>query len=456
MQIKSYFRFLNLIILGVFTLFLFDGCSSKKETAELNPPPAWVSQKPVIPGYYVGIGGTRKIGTSPEYTAQARKEALADLVGDISSRISTSSVLHTIETEAGLSDSFEQRIEIETEDYVEGFEPVDLYETETMYWVYYRIEKTVYHQRKAQKKKEAVTAALNKLSSGDSFLSNDRPLEALPPYLQGLAALKYYLGEATEANYQGTQVDVGSQLYQRIQTIHKNLNITANTKEATYKAGAIVSTPLQFVVTYKGAPQVQVPVQFHYTGGYLSNDKGNSDVEGKVSCILGKINGQPHNILTAKVNWQALLNKSTDDLQIRGLLKGFSSIQAATKIEISKPSIALQLDTDLCKTVNCTTIKRKFEAYAQAKKLKLATDADFQLQVQVNYSPGPSTEQITSVYIEGNYILKDRQGQVIKSVRARQIRGVGKNTKEAKTKALRTFLDEAVDRYWPTLIDKIY
>ena len=83
-----------LLILAV---FLLSACAAKKQAAEFEAQPAWMKQKPIVPGYYIGIGSSKKVGTSSEYIANARKDALADLAGEVSVQISSSSVYHTIE-----------------------------------------------------------------------------------------------------------------------------------------------------------------------------------------------------------------------------------------------------------------------------------------------------------------------------------------------------------------------
>lgn len=443
------------ITLAVILSLCLVGCSSKKATTELNPPPSWVNQKPSVPGYYVGIGGTRKVGTTPEYTAQARKEALSDMVADISSRVSSSSVLHSIETQEGLTESFTQRIEIETDDYVEGFEPVDSYETETMYWVYYRIDKNTYHDKKAQKKQEAINNALAKLQAGDNLLEQARPLEALSPYVQGLAALKNYLGEETMAQYNNRQVDIGSQLYNRIKSLHKSIDIEEPSGSLHYKSGTVVQKPITFKVTYQQKPMAQVPVKFHYTGGYLTNDRTRSDTQGKVSCILGKISGVGHHQLHGTVVWQDLLNGSTADLQVRGLLKSFTPISASVNLLIQKPSIKLAFHKNLCKEISCSLLESHFTTFVNQQEIEVNDSADYLLKISASYSTGPSTADFKAVFIQGEHQLTDPTESIIKTVKARRIRGVGKSTKAAKQQALEAFMSDAQNRYWPELLNEI-
>ena len=139
----------------------------------------------------------KQSGTSSEYIANARKDALADLAGEVSSQISSTSVYHTIENKYGHIESFDQRIETTVDDYLEGFEPVEFYENESSYWVYFRISKETYVEKKELKKQEALLTALTKYNSGLQEEKANKPKEALAFYLQGLQAIKPYLKEET-------------------------------------------------------------------------------------------------------------------------------------------------------------------------------------------------------------------------------------------------------------------
>src|SRR6056297_2528084 len=130
-------------LLPLLFLFLL-GCAASKKAEDVNPAPGWVKNRPVVEGHYIGIGSARKVGMKHEYVAEARRNALQDMASQISSRVSATSVLHTIEDAYGVSESFSERIEIESDSYLEGFEPVGYYESADQFWVYYRISQEEY------------------------------------------------------------------------------------------------------------------------------------------------------------------------------------------------------------------------------------------------------------------------------------------------------------------------
>lgn len=138
-----------ILLFGLTILFVLNSCgTSKKVVKEIPEAPAWVKQKPIVPGHYVGVGTVMKIGIVTEYSAKARNRALNDLASGISSTVSSTSVLHKIENSYGGTEAFNQQIKVETNEYLEGFEPADIYETDDRYWVYYSIDKQTYQRKK--------------------------------------------------------------------------------------------------------------------------------------------------------------------------------------------------------------------------------------------------------------------------------------------------------------------
>jgi len=135
------------------SILIFSSCgSTKKATVEI-PKPGWVLTKPVINDYYIGIGTSRKIGTLEQYTEEARKNALSSIAGEISTKISSVSVLNQFEDQNGISEIFQNKIKASSKDMLAGYEMVEQFENESHYWVYYKLSKAKYEEEKAKRKK---------------------------------------------------------------------------------------------------------------------------------------------------------------------------------------------------------------------------------------------------------------------------------------------------------------
>ena len=431
------------IIFMLFVFVVFSSCAAKKRAAEYAAQPDWVKQKPSITGYYVGVGSANKIGTAAEYIKKSKQDALADMAGEVSVQISSSSVLHTIETQYGNTDFFDQRIEVIADDYLEGFEPVDTYENDDNYWVYYRINRKTYFGAKAKRKEEATANARAKYIAGKEAQQAIKPKDAITFYLQGLSAIRQYLGEETPVDLDEKKTDMGNILYTSINQVISSLSIVPVVDETSVKSGKNLDRPVQFNVFFNAEPIKGIPVSASYSGGYLNNNILITDGSGRVSVDPGIIhskNEQEH--LYASIDIADIANKATEDLFIRGLITNHKQEIASVKINILKPRFAISIAEDFCKTNDCETIIQLFEKNVLNSGYlpDIVDHADYVFHINLNYVNGESAGNMTSVYLEGNIKLMGANAELMWAKQIANIKGVGNSRAEANDKAFTILL----------------
>ena len=428
--------------LVVFLLIFLVSCATKKQVAEFEALPDWVKQKPILPGYYVGIASVKKVGTTAQYTAKARRQALADLAESVSSTVSSTSVLHAIETQYGFSETFNQKIEITTSDYLEGFEPVDAYDTEDSYWVYYKIDKRTYHEMKEKKKQEAIAAALSKYQSGTEQDQKNNPKEAIAFYLQGLQALKQYLNEDNPAIYNNQPIDIGNELFSSINKLLNNLKIGAERSGVIVKRRESFKDQLEFLITYRGQPVHGIPVSFSFSGGYLKTDQQVSGESGKVSLepfsVYSKNKDEQ---ITAAIDLKTLAQQSVDDLFIRGIIQQHDIQPAIVDIKIMDPTIALHLGKNSYSNNQYNKVTTLFVQNADQFGFSTLSESntDYLLEMDIHYQPGERAGGLVSVYLSAQLMLKNQRGQTIWSKQTENIKGVGYSNDEARNISFEEF-----------------
>jgi len=444
--------------LVIFSVLILSSCATKKQVAEFEALPDWVKQKPIVSGYYVGIASVKKVGTSAQYITQARRQALADLAESVSSNVSSTSVLHAIETKYGFSETYNQKIQISTDDYLEGFEAVDFYENEDAYWVYYKIDKRTYHEMKEKKKKEAIATALAKYQSGMEEEQKNKPKEAISFYLQGLQAIKQYLNEENPATYNNLDIDIGNELFSSINGILNNLKIKSKKNSVTVKRRESFKHNLDFLITFHGNPVQGIPVTFLYTGGYLKKDHQNSDANGIVQLEPEPVYSKNEKEqITASIDLKELAQQSVDDLFIRGLIQKHYIKPAIVDIIIKAPSIAINMDKNSCTEKKCTKITstfneniRQFGFIGESKN-----NADYLLKFSFGYRQGERAGGLIAVYISGELIIEDKSGKITWTKQTESIKGVGYSIEEAKNKAFDEFLTSLNRKYFKQALDAI-
>ncbi|MEF8811159.1 MAG: LPP20 family lipoprotein, partial [Bacteroidales bacterium] len=308
-------------LLPVFFLFLL-GCAASEKAEDVEPVPGWIKNRPVMEGYHIGIGSARMVGMKQEYVAEARKNALQDMASQISAHVSSTSVLNTIENAYGVSESYSERVEIESDNYLEGFEPVDYYESENQHWVYYRIKEEVYRKNKLRKRDEALTAALSKYRSGRREAEASHPIEAITHCLQGMEALKGFLGKDLTLHSQEETIDVGNELLALLKKVISRMDITPVDKEVEVKRGSKLANPLEFRIIYNDKAVEGVPVALNYSGGYLKTSHRQSDERGHISVGLGSvISGRSRENFEAVIDHETIAAGAVSDVFIRSILK---------------------------------------------------------------------------------------------------------------------------------------
>lgn len=439
----------------ILSVFIVVSCSSSKKAAQENPKPAWVMQKPMESGYYSGVGYAPKVGTATQYTANARKRALNDMAGSISSTVSSTSVLHKMENHYGNTEAFSQIIEVKTNEYLEGFQPVDSYETETDYWVFYKISKEKYRAKKAEKKKKAVDNAKAKYQLASEKQHNGDALSALKAYIQAIAALKNYLGEACMVEIDGQEKELGSYLLSQIEALRQSINIVPKEKSIAVKRHEIALHPIVLNVNYNAKPLKNVPVKLHYTGAYLTNNQVSSGANGSVTVIITSSSPvMKNNKLTAQLNWKSIVSNATSDMTIRRFLRPVNMPETRVNIKTLPPVVFIQVDG----TENVNALLKQAKITAQKHNVEItreASQADFQLHIKVNVTNGSTAGGLTSVYVAGETRLLNSKGREKGKKTSHKIRGVGNTREQALSEAIESLAPHITNSHIPALLESI-
>jgi len=453
-------------LLPLVLLFLF-GCAASEKAEDVNPAPHWVKNRPVVEGHYIGIGSARKVGMKHEYVAEARKNALQDMASQIASRVSSTSVLNTIENSYGVSESYSERIEIESDSYLEGFEPVDYYQSRGQYWIYYRISKQEYRRNEMERREKALESALSKYRSARDEAASRRPMEAIAFSLEGLEKLKGFLGKNLKVETKQDSMDVGGELLGLLREITSALSLSPVEKQVEVKRGSSLSHPLKFRVTYKGQPVSDVPVTLDYSGGYLKSSLKKTDEKGMVSVAPGRLtSGRKREKMEAAIDHESIAVEAVSDVFIRSILKNIEPAGAASHIRIQAPVIAVEVSSPkdmpgyddkvrgLCRRKAGQYHLVPTDGEIADQDYDRGRGRDYSLHITYSFQPGESAGSLTSVYLGSELRLTDSKGKLVARNEISDIKGVGHTVKEAREKAFQSFLTRLKGRSLDRLLDE--
>jgi hypothetical protein len=407
-------------------LLILASCAAKKQAAEFEAQPLWMKHKPVEPGYYTGVGSAKKVGTSHEYKEAAKRDALADLAEEISLKISSTSVLHTIETESGISETF--------------------------------ISQATYSEKKELKKQKALEAAKVKYLAGKKEEEQHHAREAITFYLQGLQAIYNYLGEETQKEINGVTIDVGNELYSSLNEVVSFLKIEAVMNQVSVKRGKSLEQSLRFKTLYKSRQENGLPVNFKYSGGYLKKDRDFSNENGIVELQPGIINSKKsQEQITATINLEEIAQKAVDNLFIRGLLSKHTIEPAVVVVNIASPNLLLSIAEHYCHNNPCEKIHKIFNEIALAEGYNISTEneAEYIFTVKFTFKKGESAGGLYAAYLNGELTLMNENHKQIWTKSVAKIKGVGRSSDAAREKAFDEFVSDLSRLYFRQAFDQI-
>ena len=157
--------------------------------------PVWVTERPINSSYYIGIAGVSKEEFPYNAAEIARENALNWLAREIRVKVSSSSLLSTLQVNSWVEESFVSNIESTVVEDLEGFNLIDTYESPTEVFVYYRLSKSEYARILAERKQVALGSAYGHYLDAERKISEGAIPGAIERYLMGLDVMSKYLGE---------------------------------------------------------------------------------------------------------------------------------------------------------------------------------------------------------------------------------------------------------------------
>jgi hypothetical protein len=284
---------LGISLIGLI-VFLFVCCKPQQQSQnvvilEKDQRPSWLVDRPIDNSFYIGISGTSKLNNEFDYASNSKSKALEDLSSEIRVKVESNSVLFQLERNDSFRDSYESVIKSKVSQEIEGFELVDAWETDTEYWVYYRLSKAKFRDEQLSKQRTAQNLSLDLFKKGKDFEKNGDVLTALSSYLNSLKALHDYLGDLNEVEYEGRTIYMGTEIYNSVQVLMKKIKISS-ISSIDYKRGVTRNKNIKVIVYCNGEPLANVPLVAYFTSGVGELSKGvQSNGNGKAAFVLSSV-----------------------------------------------------------------------------------------------------------------------------------------------------------------------
>ncbi len=330
-------------------LLLILGCTSTKKSSKdyLAEAPDWVRQSPNNPAYYHGVGTATKANTRMDFNEKARQNALSDLAGNISVKISASSVLNQYEYDNNYSEYFRDNIKLFSEEYLEGYELMDTWESEDQYWVYYRLSKQKYEQVKTQRKNDAISKSMGNLAEANGFKNSGNLKESIRFSIMALEDVKDFLGDEMEVEMDGVKQSYGSTLLSDLTATVQQISIVYPEESIAVRRGKTPETnPLIVKVQDEGGRSLSgVSVDASQSWAPGKNIVTVSNAQGEARIEIDKADTKKAvEYIQSKIDLEKLIRESTGDPVIRKLVQNISVPDFVLPVYVVTPSFFIEIN----------------------------------------------------------------------------------------------------------------
>lgn len=381
-----------------------------------DDPPEWVTKKPALPGYYVGIGNASV--SNPDYQSIAKLEALDDMGSEVSITVSSTSLLHQIEDESGFQESFRASIQAATHQELQAYEMVDSWNDGKYYWVQYRLSKATLESLRKARHRAALQKALHSFTHAQESEPNDY-VQAIRFYAETIDILKEYLHETNEVLIGEEKVLLANESYARIQKLLAGIKLVS--ESPVVFASTEKEKTIEILACYGESRHPVARLPLILTIGD-QEEKKVSGPEGIFARAIRR-NEAFHKSLAATFSLDFL-----SEYEVAGkLLKGFPVAKIEIAVSAAPPvfsvagkeqNLASPLSNKILAPLLTKILTEKGAEIARAGQY------EYELLIDANTRAGTEMSGLYSAFLDFTISIKDKQGRVVFSDSFNGVKGL--------------------------------
>lgn len=428
---------------------ILSGCgSSENVSSGSTRTPEWTQSKPSDPFAYVGIGVAR-IQSDGSHLQTAKNAALSDLASEISVEISSTSLLHQMETNRQFREEFRAQTEINSYEDIEGFELTGSYEGKDYYWVQYKLDKAEYARIRAARKQSAVSRAVAFYNLAKEAARVNEIQPSLSHAFSALSELKPYLNEPIRSEQ--IEGDFGIVLYSFVDSILGSIRvIPVQETVEIIRYDEPVHRSFYQVQDSRGQWLENIPVYIYYTGGFLRNTQTISESSGMVAFALPVADAETSfERVEADVNYVALAENATRDPLLRMMISRFPSKKALVRIEVRSPKVYISSsEYSGDEEMTSPPITQALRRFLLAQKFQIVNDqeqADMTVEIFAKSTMNGRQNEMYLTRLSGEIRIQDDMGRLQRSYPLDGFRGVQLSAELSSQDAYRRAIRELED-----------
>ena len=437
-------------------------------TAAAPKKPDWVKKRPVIKGYYIGIGIAEKAGKNRDYFRRAKDYALNDLASEITINIS-SEIIDVITIQSGMSESeFRSEIQSTTEANLVEFELIDTWENDREYWVYYRLSKSMYEERKRLKLEKAISLSKDLLSKGKAEENVYNIANGLNYYINAFNPIQNHIAEPLLTEYEGRKIFMRNEIYTSLQSLIGKIDLKGEKNKRSTKVGKPLQEPVIIHAVYsdrngKERKVSNLPIRFSFIrGSGTILERTLTDSRGVASVRVAKITSTDKiQIIKAELDLLSSVDNEAESRVIRDILQNLSVPSVNLILNVTGLSVFFESrESNLGEALKIQSLTPKIKNWLTDKGLTFTDDigeADLAIKFSVETREGNVIYGQYVAYADLEISAIDvSSGDEVYSDGLTNIKGIHLNYEKAGLKALENAYKKISENVLPEFLITVW
>ncbi len=401
-----------------------------------QPLPGWVARRPVVPGYFVGIGIARTEDDLPTARKAATQEALNDIALQVEARVFSQSRLKVAEGGEGMNQEYRSEISTQTAEELQGVEIAGTYEDGEHCWVYARLSVEEFQRRRQEKAAQARQGALALFTQAQG----KEPAAALALYLRALGPLQQGAGDPLNVEYRGVPLALATEIPLRIQQLLSVLRLEAAPGGIRLKQRASVDQVLEVRAFFsEGAgqdgPAAGLPLCWRFVRGEGQVlPTALTDKEGVARSRVRQVRDPDrHQMIEARLDLPAFLPPD-NRRALEPMLAGFSPPSVNIPLQVTPQLICVtSQETNMGSAVSClNSVVRGYLEQRGQGLVETPDQADLVVAISARVRQGAQWKELYFVYLDLELAVRDRAtGEEIYTAILKDIKGAGQDYEQA-------------------------
>jgi len=425
--------------------------------------PVWATERPINSNYYIGIAGVSKEENPYNATEIARENALNSLAREIRVKVSSSSLLSTLQVNSWVEESFVSNIESTVVEDLEGFNLIDSYESSTEVFVYYRLSKSEYARILAERKQVALGSAYGHYLDAERKISKGEISGAIERYLMGLDVMSKYLGELNPyTGDDGTQFDLDRALLNGMSDAISGLVLSHEKNEIELLLNSRYTDEVSILSFFDNNNVFGIPLKYEYSRGSIpvrgtTKTSGNGIVEIPIN---GFAPGTTRSELVVELDLLSFSKVLNILSPLKPLLEGLTSTPLRIPIVLERPKVFVDgTEKMFQRTISQGVLIPALRAALIEEGVEVvdqATSKGLTLTINADTQAGGGGSGFFTAYLNATIELTDGNGKLIMQKNLERIKGVQLDKIKAGQESYRKAVFEIKGRFTGKFVGALY